>query len=215
MEFKAFEYSRVVFLMSVHRPAGQLFMPYAGAALVARYHFQKVPTTEEISGDILNFGIGVFNGIGINEMQIYPDGLVITTRADTGLIEAFFDDLWSWAEGEWGLRETGIPPKERHYESAIVVKMEAGRKWKLPYSDEICSYLSSAQVSYGLREFKFSPGGYSSIVDTTAYPGRKPAVFTLARRINVPFEADIFYSAAPLNTEHHLDLLAKIERSWG
>jgi len=214
MEFKAYEYSRVVFLRTAHRAAGQLFLPYAGHALVSRYLFQKAPVGQELSSDILKFEMGVFNEIGINEMQIYPDGIMITTRADTGFIEKFFEDLWSWAERELGLRETGIPPREQHYESAIIVKMDLGNRWTVPFMDEVNTYLANAQTSYGLKEYKFSFGGYSSMVDSTSYTGRKPAFFTLARRVNVPFEANIFYSTAPLKTEHHLDLLSGLEKSW-
>src|SRR5665213_1022556 len=161
MEFKAFEYSRVVFLMSVHRPAGQLFLPYAGAALADRYHFQNVPGGAELSADVLKFGMGVFNDVGINELQIYPDGIMISTRGDTGLVEAFFDDLWGWAQSELGLRETGIPPNDKHYESALIVKMDTGGKWKLPFGDEIASYLSQSQSDYGLRAFEFEPMSYT------------------------------------------------------
>jgi len=211
MELKAIDSSRVVFLTSVHRPEGQLFLPFAAGALVSRYQFQKVPKGDEISSDILKFEIGVFNGVGINEMSIYPDGVVVASRADTRLIDEFIDDVMNWSKSELGLKETGIPPREKHYESALVIQMNISERWAIPSLDKASAFLTNAQVDYGLKGFSFGFGGYSLLVDAMAYPGRKPVPFTLSRRINVPFEADIFYSTAPLKTEHHLTLLESIE----
>jgi hypothetical protein len=211
MELAAIDNSSVVFLTSVHRPEGQLFLPYVAGALVTRYHFQRIPKDDEMSADILKFEMGEFNGVGINELSIYQDGLIVKSRANTRLIDEFIDDLMVWAQGELGLKETGIPPREKHYESAIVIKMSVGKKWAIPSSDKTNAFLTNAQIEYGLKEFLFSFGGYSSLVDTTAYPGRKPVPFTLARRVNVPFDADIYYSTAPLKTDDHLVLLENIE----
>lgn len=213
MELKAIEYSRIVFLTSVHRAKGQLFLPFAAGELASRYHFQKIPTGDQLSSDILKFEQGVFGDIGINELSIYPDGIIVSTRADADIIELFLNDLLMWAEADLGVTETGIPPREKHYESAIIVKMQLGRKWNIPFAVETCNFLSKAQTDYGLKEFEFQLGGYSFVVDTTSYPNRKPIPFTLARRIGVSFDADIYYSTAPLRTKHHLELLEKIEKN--
>ncbi|MGQ0443940.1 MAG: hypothetical protein ACT4O2_02125 [Beijerinckiaceae bacterium] len=212
MELKAIESSRVVFLTSVHRPAGQLFMPSAAAMLVNRYHFQKIPGPDDGADGILKFDQGVYNNVGINELAIFPDGLVVTTRAYTNVIDEFIDDLMAWAKHELGIQETGIPPRERHYESTLIVNMSVGSRWNIPYIDHINSSLKRYQSEYGLRDFDFTFGGFSSIVDSTVYAGRKPIAFSVVRRINVPIDADIFYSTAPLKTEDHLALLSDLER---
>ena len=113
------------------------------------------------------------------------------------------------------MKETGIPPIERHFESAIVVEMNVKSKKALSYLDEIAPFLTACQEGYGNPNFIFDFAAISSAIDPTKYPGGKPIAFTLAKRVNVPFEANIYYSTAPLTTEHHLQMLERLERVLG
>ena len=121
MELKTVDNSRVILLTQLHRPAGQLFLPMALEAIVNRYHFQKFPSPESCSFVSLSFQQGVFDGVAIDEFAIYPDGVVVSSRSNTDDLDAFVDDLLAWARSDLGLIETGVGPRERHYESALVV----------------------------------------------------------------------------------------------
>ena len=212
MELKAIEYSRVIFLTSVTRPAGQLFLPLAVKSLVDRYRFQQIPSAQELSENAFLFKMGEFRGVAIAELEIYPDGMIVTSRADSDLLDQFIEDLMGWAESDLGVVETGIPPHEKHYESALVISMELDSSKSLPFEQLICKTLSEYQQSYGLRPFQFQFGAISWAIDPTKYTGRGAVPFTLARRVNVPFDAGIYFSSAPLKTSDHLAVLQELEK---
>jgi hypothetical protein len=69
-------------------------------------------------------------------------------------------------------------------------------------------------LSYGLRPFDFSFAAASLATDDTAMTGRKPVPFTVMRRVNVPFDANIYFSTAPLKTNDHIAALETFERNF-
>jgi hypothetical protein len=210
MELKAIDNGRVVYLTHAWRPKGQLFLPAALEALLNRYHFQKFPTQEELLSDTILFQHGVFEDVGINEFGIYEDGLVVASRADTDFLDRFIEDVLTWAEATFELIEVDIPPKEHHYESALIVSMKI--KGSFPHLANLNQSLTLSQEKYGLRPFEFAFSALQVANDATMYGGKKPIPFTLARRVNVPFDADIYYATAPLKTGDHLLALEALER---
>jgi hypothetical protein len=217
MNFKGFELSRLIKFTTVARPAGQIFLPAAVTKIAERYSFQKMPTLEQLVAppQTFTFSTGAFGDFGIHELSIYSNGVIVAAAVSTLTLEAFLADLLRWAASEIGLKETGIPPIELHYESAVVVEMSVKSAKALAYLDEISPFLTACEESYGNPNFIFDFGAISSTIDLTKYPGQKPIAFTLAKRVNVPFEANIYYSTAPLTTNHHLQLLEKLERVLG
>lgn len=215
MNFKGFDNNRVTLLTGVARQKGQLFLPIAVEKLVQRYRFQKVPTMEQMLANTFVFTHGLFEDVGISEVGIYSNGIVASAPTSTETLEQLIHDILAWADTEFELKEVGVIPREWHYESSIVVGMNLNSDKAMPFLREVASSLSQYQESYGLRKFSFDFGGISSAVDTTKYPGRSPAVFSLARRVSVPFKSNIFYSTAPLKTADHFQLLEKIEKLIG
>lgn len=210
MELKAIDNSRVVYLTQVRRPKGQLFLPVALQSLLSRYHFQKFPTEQELFSETLAFQHGLFDDIGINEFSIYQDGLIVASRANTDVLDAFIADILAWSADALGLVQVDIPPQERHYESALIVTMKVGASF--PKLDGLRQSLTATMEQYGLRPFEFSFSAVQVAADETAYAGRRPIPFTLVRRVQVPFESDIYFSTAPLKTNDHLAALEALER---
>ena len=100
--------------------------PALGAGGVAQsIPIPEVPQPTGIGFGRLIFHQGVFDVMSrINQLGIYPDGLIATSRAHTELLDRFLDDLLSWAEEALGLVQTDVPPRERHYESNVIVGMD-------------------------------------------------------------------------------------------
>jgi hypothetical protein len=211
MELVAVQNSRVVYLTYLYRPTGQLYLPEAVAKLIQRYSFVKYPTAEDLLKDIHPFGMGKFNDIQIDEMKIYPDGVIASSRSDSDLVDSFLRDLFDWAQKEFGFVQGITAKPERHYESYLIVKSKCdlalaqkprhditedfNKLWRKKYFDE--AYL---------------PAGFALDCDPHNFSGRrKPMAFDLARRIGVPFEENVFFSTAPLTTKDHLALLSRLE----
>lgn len=207
MRLEAIEESRIAVLMNLTRPEGQLFVPIAVAALMDRYSFQVAPDGNELLGEVLPFRHGVFDGNAF-DLSIYPDGAILKSASNTDFLDAVLNDVLSWAKVELGLVPTSTKP-QTFYDSDLVVSMEIPTRTKL--MDQIAGQLKSHQAAYGLEGFDFELYGVTVAVDQTAHAGRRPSSFTLARRANIPFGSNIYFSSAPLKTADHLSLLKSIE----
>lgn len=163
--------------------------------------------------DTLLFQHGLFEGVGVNELGVYQDGLVVSSRTNTDFLDRFLADLVSWAESDLGIVELDIPPKERHYETSVVVALNIKEEVAFPWAPALNNALKQSQVAYGLRPFEFSFSGFQFANDPLTYGGRKPIPFTLARRVNVPFEANIYFASGPLRTDDLLSVLRDLEIS--
>ena len=47
--------------------------------------------------------------------------------------------------------------------------------------------------------------------DKTKVPPLAPSAFRLDRREGVPFEQEVYWSEAPLTTQHHVEVLSEFE----
>jgi hypothetical protein len=215
MELIAFDDSKVVYLLDMFRPAGQLYQPEAATKIVQRYSFMKFPSVENLVKNERNFGIGKFRDIQINEFNIYSDGVIVSSGSDTDAIDAFVDDVLAWAKEEFGIVQLtdGFPP-ERAYESSMVVKSDADLMRALAPKNDMSTILNKIYHSdRGYVGGDIGLTGFIAAVDRSKFTGRrKPISFTLDRRLGLPFENNIYFSMAPLRTKDHLEVLRSIER---
>jgi hypothetical protein len=211
MKLETIEGSQLTALLSMWRPSGQLHLPTAVSALVDRYGFLGMPELSDLlEGDIYHFRHGSYETSAF-DLSIYNDGLILKSASDTTFLERILHDLLEWATSSLGLARNEIPPRQTFFESSLVVAMEIEQK--SPLLKKVLGQLAKYQEAYGLGEPKFDFAGISLAVDNLAYVGRKPAPFTLSRRVNVPFGSSIYHSNAPLKTSDHLALLTSIEKA--
>lgn len=212
MRLEEIESSQLTALVNVSRPSGQLFFPMAVSAIHERYSFQGLPTAAEIlEGEVLHFRHGHFDGNAF-DLSIYNDGVIVKSASNTAFLEQVLEDVLGWAIAELGFVETTVQPKQVFFESSVVISMDLGVRSEI--LTKIAGRLANYQKQYGLRGSNFELAGVAIASDNTAYVGRKPTGFTIARRANVPFSSGIYYSSAPLKTDDHLDLLQAIENQF-
>lgn len=211
MDLLQIELSKITQLTVVQRAKGQLFMPLAASALVQRYHFQKYPT-DALADPPLTFTHGLFRDTAIQQLSIYNDGIVVESASPSDLLDDFLKDLFGWGESEFGLKEVPALRIARVYESALVVSMDIDDEKIMPWA---------APAMKVMRE-KWEKGGrpagpimFQGVRLTTDPTNRNitPITFNLERRANIPFERGIYFSAAPLSTTDHLEVLAQIEKA--
>lgn len=212
MELASIEASRIILLTRLTRPTGQVYLPDAALKVAKRYSFAKFPSVQEVGTEPMTFSIGKFQDIQINEFQIYSDGIVVSARSPTEVVDAFISDLLSWSEKEFGLKLAVDARPEKFIESSIVVKSTKDLALSLSPTNTIGNLVNDAlrgrvtNVPYQLSGFWFDG-------DLAAFAGqrRKPVRFGVERRLNVPYSENLFFSVAPLHTESHLELLRAIE----
>ena len=212
MELVAIDESRVVHLTMVARPAGQMYLPEVAAKLVGRYGFAKPPTLDDLLKDVQIFGVGKFDDIAIQELRIYGDGIIVSSRSNTAKIDAFIKDLFAWAEKEIGLIQAITAKPERYYESLLMVKSKVDLAKCLAPADAVLTAFQRAWKSENKIEASFMPSGLLLDCDAFKFAGRrKPTRVSVERRLGFPFEENVFYCGAPLSTDHHLAFLTALE----
>ena len=196
-----------LFLIDEVRPLrGGPFLPDVIMNVVRRYRFVSFPK-EFVPGQGLKFEHGVADeatGIAINGLEIYNDGIIInTTHTDDA--DIVMDEFLGWVRSELKLREpqTRIP---RRYYSRVVVEFEAGLD-NFIKKFETCS----ATVAQALGVS--NPIHVARMVFAADPSSQALTSWQIEPRLGVPFEAKRYFSAAPLSTNAHLDMLAALERA--
>jgi hypothetical protein len=210
MQLVGIENSRIIYLTQVYRPSGQLYLPDAVARLVERYSFVKPANVDQPPPYV--FSIGKFQDAQINELSIYNDGLIVSSCSDTNLLDAFVDDLLSWAAAEFGLVQTATAKQEKFLESSLMVKSTADLTEALRPQNNVTSVLKAAMNSTGIKS-DFGLSGFMLDFDPGKFVGmQKPFRFVVDRRVGVAFEENVFYSQAPFRTKDHFSVLELMEQ---
>jgi len=188
-----------------------VYLPEAAAKLAQRYSFAKYPSLEELLKATQSFSVGSFKGVQIQELSIYSDGVIVSSRSDTDVLDAFLDDLFAWVASELGIVPVVTNRPEKYYESTLVVKSETDLALATkPVKDVVDAFNRIWRKKY--FETDYATSGFLLHCDAHQFKGRRnPLHFGVERRLGVSFEENIFFSMAPLGTKDHLDFLARLE----
>jgi hypothetical protein len=195
-------------------PRGNLYFPDVVEALVARYRFQKYPTKfddfDETKG--IQFEGGVSEGVAIDKFVILNSGIYVDTAADTDASDAVLQDCLSWAASELGIVYRPEMMRRKAYISQLTFYSDAPILELHPVLQKLCTAVShQVRENFG-QSLQYQPTGISMVYDqlTTNFG---TAAFTVQRREGVPFSDGKYFSAAPVKTRIHLELLEELERS--
>jgi hypothetical protein len=212
MKLLAIEISRLTALFSVTRLQGQAYLPMVAAALVERYAFAAPPASfSDLMADKVEFNHGLFAGSAIDKLEVYNDGMIVSSRSNTDLLDGFLHDLMSWLSSEFGISVVPTRKNDRIHESQLVVSVDESIMKPLSSLNQISRLISSLlQENYGIDN-QLHALGYALSVDPMGNAEIRPSAFRIERRLAAEFSLSQFYSIAPLRTDHHLEILGKIE----
>jgi hypothetical protein len=180
--------------------------------LMKRYAFTIVPKVEQLESNKIEFRQGAFNDVGIESFTIYNDGVVITSKSSTDVLDAFLQDLTDWMETTFNLKKIETHAINRAYESMLLVRSNSKLLQALDALAPMREIISrSLKATTGL-EAKFEPFGISFGADYSLLPGLKPINFRLERRGGLSFDTNYYISQAPMRTADHFKLLEKLEK---
>jgi hypothetical protein len=198
-----------------------IFLNPRGRSLVAamvglaeRYKFTKLPPAASLGTQPLDlkFENGTFmNAAGIPiavNLSVFDDGLIAETRSSTEESDNFLDDVLAWVSQEFGLPHHSELEVDRIYASELMVRLDLsnslfGARFA-PYAAKLREGISNnPQLPMELIAMHFGPDPRLT---------KKVASFKVERAANVPFEKNEYYSAAPIPTAEHIELLEAMER---
>lgn len=198
-------------MTEVHRPSAAVYLPELIAKVVQRYHFVQGPTAEQLLKSEIVFQIGKFDDVGIGEMRIYNDGVIVSGGSNTDYLEAFLNDLLEWAKTDFGLVPIVTVKPELHFESLFYVKSDADLLSLIRPEKAAVTAINRlwAQYPYG-GEYELISAHFN-IDPPNVKARRKPQQFIIERRAGTAAEENIYYSVAPFKTKDHLALLERLE----
>jgi hypothetical protein len=184
-------------------------------AIQDRYQFLQAPVTlQDYNFETgVTFLVGRFENSILQRFQIYQRGLVCEAEASTDVCDGFFDDLTTWLDSEFQQQGKEPEPKIRVYTSQLVVQSETDLGAVLGWLDPLAEVLSDTVQSYGGERLIFGPSGLKMQIDATGLEVVPPAEFVFERRFDRPFADNIYYSAGPLRTQDHQNILERLERA--
>lgn len=184
------------------------------AGVTQRYQFQHFPDKipDPSSSDGVKLAVGNWQGVQIDECTTYGDGFIVAARADTSVIEEFLDDLYAYVEDTFGAVKVPKPTEKRHYESGLVLEADPRVAAKFDFLQGLYNDLASFHSDYGLGDIDYAFNGFQIEADPSETTSNRGMAFNLARRIGLPYEANYWFSSAPLKTADHVNVLENLER---
>ncbi len=214
VELIGYETSTLTALFLASRaPDGQIPLARAMGDLIKRYGFAGFPTNvQQLETAKVEFRQGAFGDVGIESFSIYGDGIVVTSKSSTDVLDGFLKDVTEWMGSTLGLKRIETHHINTAYESGLVVRSEAPLLKVLealaPIQDLLVKSVKSAM---GL-DAKIEPFGIAFSTDYSLIPGMKPAAFRLERRAGLGFDTNLYVSQAPLRTTDHIKVLQRLEK---
>lgn len=213
MQLISIESSRVILLFVAGRADGTPYLPDAAAALVERYRFVERPTKiEELTGERIHFGRGAFSGRQIEAFDIFSDGVIAEGKMPTEVLDEFLNDVIEWMEPTFGFKKIETHDISRTYDSNIIVQTDAKLLACIDAMSDLLKALSSSLHKANGMNHKFQSAGFSLAVDGADIAGLKPSPFRVERRAEIAFSKNLYFSAAPLPTKAHVEVLSRLEK---
>jgi len=180
--------------------------------IIEKYKFRQWPIPTEVvdltKGVVFKDGEFTANGeypISIN-FTIFSDGMLADTSSNTELSESFLRDLYDTLSETFQIPDYNMVVRKKLYLSQVYVSTDKSLGSLNASLDFIPQYLSNT-VEGGGKDFQV--GGISFWPDQI--DKFNPTPFTFERTANTPFSENRYYSAAPLQTDQHLELIDKLE----
>jgi hypothetical protein len=216
MKLAAVILARVVFFVeSVDlNPRGAAYYPDVIKGLVERYRFQSYPQKledfDEQKG--VTLAVGKIGQTTIDKVVIYNWGLFLETTSSTTEAERLLNDALVWGVQALNLRYEPAMIKRKAYVSHITFYSDAPLLSLNPILDAVGEKISKV-VSASLKlPYVFHPTGILLGIDPEEQ--RIPVQrFSIERREGAGFSENKYFSAAPVPTDLHLDLVAECEKA--
>jgi hypothetical protein len=214
MELVAISLARVVSFLEVLSldPFGRNSSLDVFRNIGSRYSFAQVPQTfAEIDFQKgVELSSGKCNGINVDKLTVYHNGIVVDTRTSTEESEKVLHDVLDLARDLFGAE---VKSSRRVFWSQLVFRSNIRLALIHPAIEKIVARLT-ASVSTDLKHpYVFDP----AIVIGADLSQTKiaPAAFSIERRAEIPFSENTYFSSAPLRTPEHVELLEQFEASLG
>jgi hypothetical protein len=188
--------------------------------IAKRYSFSaRPPDGAETQGiQLLTFASGSFTLdqglVGVGGISLVLNG-DIAFAANTDIADAILDDLTSQLETVFGFRYS-TTTKRKVYQSHITVELNVGLEEKIAglrgFETFLNKQLPRPTPPFKIKRIGFGYGDVPNPLQMQpSLEALESADFLIERRAGAPYEANRYYSIAPMKTDEHIRLLERLE----
>jgi hypothetical protein len=206
------------------------YLPEAVQALVKQYQFVGYPRESELSGLIVppsgdpnlaakpaTFTQGrariANKDVVIDSLQIYQNGLIVSTRTGTDDSDAIVADVLRWSGDYFKVTYDELKPSAGHG-SQLEFKFVRSLPELMPTLRTVGRKIAdSIEKDFWGFEPPYQAIGVNFYFDRNKFPAIAPGVVKIDYRASQPFEKNIYWSEAPLSTTNHEAVLVEFEQA--
>ena len=185
-------------------------------SIIAKYKFRGFPVKPEDFN--LTNGVKLLGGVfqkdsetEINiDLTVFGDGLIADTRSSTDDSDQFLDELLTLATNELGLVPYNKVLRTKSYVSELLVWTDKSLNAINPKFEKIAKLINSLIKGHSHHPIAFETVGITFWTDQTIT--LPPGPFRFERVSDIPFAENRYFSAAPLQTDAHLEVLTNFEK---
>lgn len=182
--------------------------------IVEKYKFQIFPTKpDELD---LSKGVKFIAGTFQKDLKdmaidltVFNDGLVADTRSSTEDSDYFLNEHLTWIATELDLVPYHEVLRSKVYLSELWVQTDKNLNALNPKLENFAKRLTSLIVGHDYHPIAFETTGITFWTNPIVVT--PPGPFRFERAENTPFGERRYYSAAPLQTDVHLEMLTELE----
>jgi hypothetical protein len=142
------------------------------------------------------------------DLKIFTDGCLVETRSSTHDSELLLRDLLEWAPAALKLPKVKISIKKKLFVSEIYVSCEKELTMINPKLSKFVKTLAGAMPAEAPKSYQLAGMSFA----TDPKEGTQLANFRFERQINTNFGDHRYFTAAPMHTDVHLDLIEQFEK---
>ena len=175
--------------------------------MVERYHFLKFPKTFEDHASNSEMGIafeaGEWDGVAVDEIRFFNNGILVATGKSTEHAEALFADMTKWLVEDVGLIFETQMVANTNYVSQLAVRSKVALDSLLnPAVIDVAARF--VEVPVGVTTLGLFTGGNVEAtpirIERLATPGGLP-----------PSQPNEFWTQTPFSTSRHMEFLTALE----
>jgi hypothetical protein len=217
MQLGAILLARVIGFIDTNdlNPTGKAFFPALVPLLVERYGFQTYPKTpqefDEEKG--VAFQMGHTGQTTLDKIQIWTNGISVDVRSSTKEAADILESALLWLSEVGGLKYEKGQIKRWGYLSNLTFYSDIDFQKVNPAVIKLGERVSQSVAHNQRKNLDYKMAGITVDFDRWATPNQISA-FTIQRRADTPFTEKKYFSAAPLPTDKHIEVLQLFEEEW-
>jgi len=215
MQLSSIIMSRVIGIAALGEtnPFGRIFLPDLIPHLVAKYRFQKYPSSiadiKASEGTVFEMGYAEECGT-ISKLVAYNDGLTIETRAHSGNATSALIGIYEWLAKEHGITYGPNTVKRWLYVTDLLFYSEADLTSLNPALQPVCDAMSAYNCSIGREGIEFRASRIAIDYDHSVFEFPQTQ-FLIERDKTARFSEGKYFSESPFPSEQHIKILEALE----